>query len=114
MKSIIPLLLAALILSACGMPTIEISPTPESTAIIDEPTPTLTDGRKPEYISGTKVVAWPQESAYELRLDDIGLTITSPQEAAAKTIIAKGYDYKDIESYLSFYFVREGGYYANM
>ena len=114
MKSIIPLLLAALILSACGMPTIEISPTPESTAIIDEPTPTLTDGRKPEYISGTKVVAWPQESAYELRLDDIGLTITIPQEAAAKTIIAKGYDYKDIESYLSFFFVREGGYYANM
>ena len=118
MKRIIPLLLIVLILSACGAPVAEITPALEVTAAAEkltvEPTPTLTDGRKPEYISGTKVIAWPQESAYELRLDGIGLTITIPQEAAAKTIIAKGYDYKDIESYLSFFFVREGGYYANM
>ena len=116
MKRIIPLLLAALILSACGMPAAEITTTPESTAIIEEPAPEPTDtvSRETQYIEGAGIIARPQEGAYELRLDGIGLTIPVPREAAAKTVITERYDYKDIESYLSFYFIREGGYYANM
>lgn len=101
----------------------DVTPTPEAIPVSEpsvkptaepSPTPTDTKSRKSVYISGTTVIAWPQESAYELRLDSIGLTITIPQEAATKTIIAKGYDYKDIESYLTFYFIREGEYYACM
>ena len=60
MKRIIPLLLIVLILSACGAPVAEITPALEVTAAAEKPTvastPTLTDGRKPEYISGTKVL----------------------------------------------------------
>ena len=119
MKRIIPLLLAMLILSACGASAVEITPTPEVTAAVEkptvEPTPTLADDREPQYIeNGKEVIAWPQESAYELRLDSIGMTINVPQEATAKTTITKGYDYYDVNSFVTFYFVREGGYYASM
>lgn len=130
MKRIIPLLLAVLILSACGTPTTEVTPTPEATPISDPPVkptaepsatptvtplPTETPGREPVAVEGNYVIAWPQESAYELRLDDIGLTITVPQEAAAKTIVTKGFDYvDDSDADVTFYFVREGGYYARM
>ena len=119
MKRIIPLLLAMLILSACGASAVEITPTPEVAAAVEkpmvEPTPTPADDRKPQYIeNGKEVIAWPQESAYKLRLDSIGMTINVPQEAAAKTTITKGYDYYDVDSFVTFYFVREGGYYAGM
>lgn len=125
MKRVIAILIALiLVLSACGAPAAEVTPTPKATAVVAKstveptqtitPTPTDAPSREPMYIDGKTVISWPQEGAYELRLDSIGLTITVPQEAAARTIITKGYNYNGIESYMTFYFIREGGYYARM
>ncbi len=125
MKRIIAIALVLMLtLASCGAPVADATPSPEATAAVAKPTveptqtltPTPTDApsREPVYIDGKTVISWPQEGAYELRLDSIGLTITVPQEAAARTIITKGYNYNGIESYMTFYFIREGGYYARM
>ena len=110
MKRVIPLLLALLILTACGAPAAEPSP---SAAPVETPQTTQTPGREPEYIDGAAVIAWPEESAYELRIDDIGMAMTIPAEAAAKTIVTQEPDPSDLcGTDMAFYFIREGGYYA--
>ena len=112
MKRVIPLLLALLLLNACGAPAAEPSPTP-SDAPAETPQTTQIPGREPEYIDGAAVIAWPEESAYELRIDDIGMAMTIPAEAAAKTIVTQEPDPSDLcGTDMAFYFIREGGYYA--
>ena len=114
MKRAFILVLAMFILTACGAPTPEPSPSaaPAETPV-STPQTTPTPGREPEYIEGSQVIAWPEEESYELRLDDIGMIMTIPAEAAAKTIVTKELDAADHNGTdVTFYFIREGGYYA--
>ena len=115
-KRLIPLLLALILLTACGAPATEPSPSvaPAETPV-STPQITPAPGREPEYIDGAAVIAWPEEEAYELRIDDIGMVVTIPAEAAAKTIVTKEIDAADNDGTdLVFYFIREGGYYARL
>lgn len=87
MKRLVPLVLALLLITACGTPTPEPSPTPSAT-------PQNISGVEPEPSITPKieavVVAGPEESGYTFRSDELKFSIDIPDEAAPYVVISDG------------------------
>lgn len=121
MKRIIPLILALLLLAACGAEVVEATPTPESTPVptseaedpasasdmmTPAPSAEYTPEPWPEFLAG------PAEGGYEFRSEELGLTFTVPAEVSQKVAVASGVKYHDPDgTSLTLYYVPENGRY---
>lgn len=121
MKRIIPLILALLLLAACGAEATEATPTPESTPVptseaedpasasdmmTPAPSAEYTPAPWPEFLAG------PAEGGYEFRSEELGLTFTVPPEVSQKVAVASGVKYHDPDgTSLTLYYVPENGRY---
>lgn len=90
MKRIIPLILALLLLAACGAEAAEATPTPESTPVptseAEDPASAsdmMTPASSAEYTPEPwpEFLAGPAEGGYEFRSEELGLTFTVPQRS---------------------------------
>ena len=114
MKRIIPLLLAVLILSACGTPAAEPSPTLEPDV---QPSPTHTATPSPEpspepspsSYPWPEFVAGPEAGGYTFRSEELGFSFTVPAEVSHKVAVREGVEYWDPDGpSFTMYYVPEG------
>ncbi len=121
MKRIIPLILALLLLAACGEEVAEATPTPEPTPVptseaedpasasdmmTPAPSAEYTPEPWPEFLAG------PAEGGYEFRNEELGLTFTVPAEVSQKVAVASGVKYRDPDgTSITLYYVPENGRY---
>lgn len=123
MKRVLPLLLALLLLTACGAPAAEPSPsaapaaTPLPSAVLavtpspeQSPEPTLylppSDYPWPEFVAGTA------EGGYTFQSDELGFSFTVPAEVSHKVAVSEGVEYWDPDGpSFTVYYVPENGRY---
>ena len=121
MKRIIPLLLAVLILSACGAPaaapsptpTPEVQPSPTHTVTPSpEPLPELSPHLPPSGYPWPEFVAGPAEGGYTFRSEELGFSFTVPAEVSHKVAVSEGVEYWDPDGpSFTVYYVPENGRY---
>lgn len=121
MKRIIPLILALLLLAACGAEPAEATPTSEPTPVTthetgdpasssDMTTPAPSEEYTPE--PWPEFLVGPADGGYEFRSEELGLSFTVPEEVSQKTAVASGVKYFDPDgTSLTLYYVPEDGRY---
>lgn len=121
MKRLVPLLLALLLLNACGSPAAEPSPTPTSEVQPSpthpvmpspEPTPEPSPYLPPSGYPWPEFAAGPAEGGYTFQSDELGFSFTVPAEVSHKVAVSKGVEYWDPDGpSFTVYYVPENGRY---
>ena len=115
MKRVLPLLLALLILTACGVPSAEPSPTPAAevqpspTHPAAQSTPELSPHLPPSDYPWPEFAAGPAKGGYTFSSEQLGFSFTVPAEVSYKVAVSPGVDYWDPDGpSFTVYYVPEG------